>query len=291
VTESPSLYTKNVAPVRFDLLDAGRALLTKEEAQAVGRHWAQDGLAEHASVASFARHTLELMAVGAPPEILVAAQKAGSEEVGHAQLCFGLARKYGVVTEPGNFPLPKEEHAPTLLKMTLGVASEGCVSEFGSCIAASWQLARVTMPAVKAALRQIAREEAGHCILAWQTLLWAVNKLRSQNDTQSLAQLSEAFQIALNEEFKAPDCNAVEDPILEEVITLLPELGLLTEKDEARARALTAQELTQSWTKAVLAGERPAAPSSAILSELDPSLSQLATQIHQAVFYQDPMVN
>jgi len=84
------------------------------------------------------------------------------------------------------------------------------------------------------------------------------------------------------------DENAVDSVVFEDLITLLPELGLLTEKNEAHARAVTARCLTQDWVNAVMQGERPPAPRPALLAELDPSLTHLVTQIHQAVFYLDP---
>ena len=48
----------------------GGAPLTAAEYEEAAMAWAEAGLAEHASVASFAHVTLQLMAVGAPPDIL-----------------------------------------------------------------------------------------------------------------------------------------------------------------------------------------------------------------------------
>src|SRR5690606_37693683 len=67
--------------------------------------WLADAQMEHASVAAFARAALELMAVGAPAELLAGCAEAGLDEVRHARLCFALAAAYGgVAYEPG--PLP-----------------------------------------------------------------------------------------------------------------------------------------------------------------------------------------
>ena len=52
----------------------------------IAQEWTAMGLAEHASVASFARFTLQLMAVGAPAELLHAAQLGAADEV----CCDGL---------------------------------------------------------------------------------------------------------------------------------------------------------------------------------------------------------
>ncbi len=72
---------------------------------ALAAQWRENGRTEHASVAAFARLTLDLMDLGAPPELLVAAQNDGLDEVRHAELCFGLARALdGRAAGPGPFP-------------------------------------------------------------------------------------------------------------------------------------------------------------------------------------------
>jgi hypothetical protein len=63
-------------------------------AEAFAERWTVAGLAEHASVAAFARFSLELMSVGAPSTLIWAAHAAAQDEIRHAQLCFGLANAY-----------------------------------------------------------------------------------------------------------------------------------------------------------------------------------------------------
>src|SRR5262249_8003152 len=56
--------------------------------------WLEIGRMEHASIAAFARFTLQLLAVGAPPDLVMAAQRAMADETNHAQLAFALAAAY-----------------------------------------------------------------------------------------------------------------------------------------------------------------------------------------------------
>ena len=49
---------------------------------------------EHASIAAFARFSLELLAFGAPPDLVEQAQAAMADETRHAKLCFALAGAY-----------------------------------------------------------------------------------------------------------------------------------------------------------------------------------------------------
>ena len=53
-----------------------------------GKRWLELAEAEHASIASFARNTLQLMAIGAPSYLLTASQEASIDEVKHTQMCF-----------------------------------------------------------------------------------------------------------------------------------------------------------------------------------------------------------
>lgn len=61
---------------------------------ALSQHWCSIVALEHASVASSARFTLHLFALGAPPTLVAEAQRAGLDEVEHAHLAYGLAGAY-----------------------------------------------------------------------------------------------------------------------------------------------------------------------------------------------------
>jgi hypothetical protein len=68
----------------------------------LGQQWRENGRTEHASVASFARLTLDLMALGAPPELVTAANQDTLDEIRHTEACFALAYALdGKVASPG----------------------------------------------------------------------------------------------------------------------------------------------------------------------------------------------
>jgi hypothetical protein len=150
--------------------------LSAEDRAALTTAWAADALLEHASVASFSRLSLALMAAGAPSDLVELAHKAALDEVRHAQLCFGLASAYAeVAVGPGAFPFGKSVHVPTTLaEIAVSAVVEGCVGETVAAVVAAEQLARATDPAVRAALTEIAADEARHAELAWKTVAWAV---------------------------------------------------------------------------------------------------------------------
>jgi hypothetical protein len=143
--------------------------------EALTSAWLEDARLEHASVASFARFTLELLALGAPAELVQDAQRAGADEVEHARLCFTLASTYGGRTfGPGPLSMHGAFGATSLVEAAVHAAREGCVGETLAAIVAAEQLARATDPRVKRALERIARDEAAHAELAWRFVSWAI---------------------------------------------------------------------------------------------------------------------
>ena len=52
----------------------------------IGIRWLDQAEAEHASVASFARHTLQLISLGAPTQLLDFSQKASEDEIEHSKI-------------------------------------------------------------------------------------------------------------------------------------------------------------------------------------------------------------
>jgi hypothetical protein len=137
--------------------------------------WARDAAMEHASIASFARFTLDLLAHGAPADLVLGAQDAARDEVQHARACFAIASRLAR-RELGPGPLDVGRSSPSadLAALVTATVIEGCVGETLSALLAEARLARAKDPDVRAALTAIAHEEARHAELAWKVLGWAV---------------------------------------------------------------------------------------------------------------------
>jgi hypothetical protein len=152
--------------------------LSAEARAALAEAWTRDGLFEHASVASFGRFALELLAAGAPADLVDAAHRAARDEIRHAQLCLSLAGAYaGEPIAPGAFPFAGQvEVTSDLASIAARAAREGVIGETTAAVQAEEQLARATDPAVRAALAIIAADEARHAELAWRTVVWAMAK-------------------------------------------------------------------------------------------------------------------
>jgi hypothetical protein len=136
--------------------------------------WERDALEEHASIAAFARFALQLLAVGAPPELIAGAQRAGLDEVRHAQQAFALARRYGgAAIGPAPLRVDDALGARSLAEIAELAAEEGCVGETLGAILAGHQAAIATDPTVQRVLRGLARDELRHAELAWSFVRWA----------------------------------------------------------------------------------------------------------------------
>ncbi len=149
--------------------------LSEEQRRLIGECWLRDAQSEHASVASFARFTLQCLALGAPVDLVMAAQKATQEEIEHARLSFGLAARYlGQTYEPTALDVSGALDATDWLSVTLAVVSEGCIAETVSAVLLTGARDAALDPHVKNVLSRLVDEELAHAELAWKFLTWAL---------------------------------------------------------------------------------------------------------------------
>jgi hypothetical protein len=92
--------------------------------------WLRDALEEHASVAAFARLTMHLLSLGAPPDLVAESQRASLDEIRHAKIAFASARRYGgAALGPGRLALDGAVEPVDLVELVRLTAAEGCVGE------------------------------------------------------------------------------------------------------------------------------------------------------------------
>jgi hypothetical protein len=148
------------------------AALTPSERRLLAQAWLADARAEHASVAAFARLTLELMTLGAPPALLADLQRAALDEIEHAKLCFGLASRYaGAPLSPGALPEATQPwQPPTYERIACEAFEDGCLGEGLAVARARAALSLTSDRAVRRVLEAIVRDESRHQRLAWRIL-------------------------------------------------------------------------------------------------------------------------
>lgn len=148
-----------------------------EHRRNLAARWTEIALAEHASVASFARFVLDLSALAAPPALLVEATAAMQDEIRHAQLAFALAGAYADrPIGPGPISMQGVVAGGDAEAIVRAAVREGCVGETLAAAEAELAAHRATDPAVRAALAGIADDEARHAVLAWRFVDWALRR-------------------------------------------------------------------------------------------------------------------
>ncbi len=156
-----------------------RPLTPSERARRPLTHaWLRAGLAEHASVAAFARFTLQLLHLGAPAQLVADAGRALRDEIHHAELCFSLASRFaghGLGPDTLDTDGALSDVAPAAVIES--AIFEGCVGETLAAFEASEALSHCEDEAAASALATIQRDEARHAELAWRFVGWALQQL------------------------------------------------------------------------------------------------------------------
>lgn len=144
---------------------------------ALAAQWRENGRTEHASVAAFARLTLDLVALGAPPALVASAQRDALDEIRHAELCFSLAHAIdGAVTSPAAFPAaagaPRSSRIRSLALAELAVSSlvDGALNEGVSARIVARLAKRCEDAGIRAVLREIAADEGRHAAHGWDVV-------------------------------------------------------------------------------------------------------------------------
>jgi hypothetical protein len=142
--------------------------------------WLDAARGEHSSVAAFAKLSLELGALGCPPELLAGAHRAALDEINHAQVAFTLDAANG----PAKGPAPEKGffgeagHIFRVQKMALETFTDGCLHEARSALALQKRAAEEPDAAIKKEIERITAEEQTHVDLAWKIVKWCFAELK-----------------------------------------------------------------------------------------------------------------
>jgi hypothetical protein len=221
--------------------------LTHSERKRAAHAWTQAALAEHASIASFNRFAIELMSLGAPPELLADTLAGAADELVHARDCFAVAsRLTGQPVGPGSFPVTGALDDMSPKGILERVLAEGCVDETVSTALAALRLSYITDPELRAVLQRIVDDETGHAALAWRSARWILS--------QHPELVPHARQVL---------ADALTPPASEDGPTASPalrRLGVLSRADRARERARTLKQVVLPAVHALLdQGHQPTA--------------------------------
>ena len=212
--------------------------MSEEVRAALIEVWLRDAAFEHASIASFARLSLELIALGAPAELVRAAHRAALDEIEHAELALTIASELAGKTL-GPAPLATQPtEAPSFAALARDCFRDGCYGETVAVMLARASYDATHDPDLRGVYRQIAAEEQRHAELSFQIVAWAVG--RSAEARAVVAE--ERERLAASEPMF--DSSSGSD---------LTRYGVLAAATEAEVRARTVREVVLPCIDAAMA--------------------------------------
>jgi hypothetical protein len=149
---------------------------------ALAAQWRENARTEHASVGAFAALTMDLLALGAPPELIAAAHRDGLDEIRHAQMCFALATAIdGANVSPAPFPESRRARSLpririlALARLAVDSLVDGVLHE-GLSARTLARLARLAeVPRIREMVTELAADEGRHAAHAWHVVQWCVS--------------------------------------------------------------------------------------------------------------------
>jgi hypothetical protein len=185
--------------------------LTAQERSALAAHWTHLGQMEHASIAAFARFSLQLLSLGAPPALVEATTQALADETAHAKLCFNIASAYaGQAIGPGRLDVSGSLEITSLAEIVDLVIVEGCYGETSAVLEALDGADAASDPVIRAAYTRIAADEQRHAELAFRFVRWALERDR--------AVVGACIASALSAQPAAPAARLVVAPCLQALV-------------------------------------------------------------------------
>jgi hypothetical protein len=152
------------------LTDAERARLTET--------WTRRAAAEYLAVTTFAVLAIDLVAAGAPADVLSLCMRAGIDEVRHAELALRMIDIYGgkrVQPPPKMSSLPDDPKRSRLHQAVANTLLVSCVSETYATTVLTATRDITTDPTTHGVLTSIYSDEVMHARLGWSYLRYAID--------------------------------------------------------------------------------------------------------------------
>jgi len=197
--------------------------------QRAAEAWTRVAQMEHASIAAFARFALQLLQLGAPPELVQLATAAMADETRHAQQAFGVASLLaGRALGPAALDVQESLVETALLDVVRLAFREGCIGETCASLEAREAAEHAAEPELARLLHVVADDETRHAELAWRFVGWALAR-----DPQ----VAEVLQAELSRVAVGPAA----EPSADELVLLAH--GVVPQGLQQRLRAVALKEV------------------------------------------------
>jgi hypothetical protein len=224
-------------------LEVDVATLAPELRRRLAAAWQRTALMEHASVAAFARFSLQLLSLGAPADLVADSARAMADEIEHAKLAFAAASAYaGEPLGPGPLAVERSLEELTPIEIVILTIREGCVGETIAAAEAAEAALCATDPEIRSLWQKIAEDETRHAELAWRYVRWA------------LATGTPELRDAVGAEFDALLADATTDA--DDANIGLAEHGILCDRDRRQIRSEVLKRVVAPCAKLVVAVDK-----------------------------------
>lgn len=151
------------------------AELSAKERGFLRKEWTLMAQQEHASIASFARFVLQIISLGAPPDLIQQSNRAMQDELLHAKLVFGIASALaGKNIGVGEMNMGEPQQL-TKAEILESVILEGCIVETITVAQMSAAQNFCSIQSIRGVLYKIVEDESRHAALAWQFVQWMLS--------------------------------------------------------------------------------------------------------------------
>lgn len=147
----------------------------------IGAFWRETGRTEYASVVAFLKLAIELIAVGAPPDLVLDATNDARDEMRHAQNCFAIAQAFdGKILRPAAFPVVSTAtmilHWRLLSLCRIGVSAivDGALYESVSARIMAKMSKKCDDKVLGQKLKELAEDEFRHSAHGWEIAKWCI---------------------------------------------------------------------------------------------------------------------
>lgn len=153
--------------------------LTGPERARLAETWRRRSAAEYLAVSTFSILAIDLVAAGAPADVLSHCVRAQLDEIRHAELAIRMVEIYGgkrIEPVAGMSRLPDSPETPKLHQAVANTLLVSCVSETYATTVLLATRDQTTDPVAHAVLTSIYSDEVMHARLGWSYLRFGIEK-------------------------------------------------------------------------------------------------------------------
>ena len=176
-TEHQRLMRRRQLEIPWEQSTAGE--LTAPERARLAETWKRRSAAEYLAVSTFSILAIDLVAAGAPADVLSHCVRAQLDEIRHAELAIRMVEIYGgsrIEPVAGMSRLPDSQEMSKLQQAVANTLLVSCVSETYATTVLTATRDLTTDPVAHAVLTSIYSDEVMHARLGWSYLRFGIEK-------------------------------------------------------------------------------------------------------------------